>query len=120
MNRRYTALTMTAFAMSAVVLTATEASAMLKDPGGGGMTNSASTYDWPDEGSGYPDSANRVPEYDDPAAKVPPLPPVQAATETPSNDGGFEGLRLGASAAGGAGVAFGGMWLYRRRHPQAG
>lgn len=120
MNRRYTALTMTAFAMGAVVLTTTEASAMLKDPGGGAMTTSASTYDWPDEGSGYPESANRSLEYDDPAAKVPPLPPMQAAAGTSSNGTGFEGMRMGASALGGAGVAFGGMWLYRRRNAQAG
>jgi len=32
------------------------------------------------------------------------------------DESGSEGVQLGASALGGAGVAFGGMWLYRRRH----
>jgi hypothetical protein len=35
---------------------------------------------------------------------------------SPPDGYGTEALQVGASALGGAGLAFGGMWLYRRRH----
>jgi hypothetical protein len=36
------------------------------------------------------------------------------------DDAGVEVIRAGASAIGGAGVALGGVWLYRRRHAPVG
>jgi hypothetical protein len=62
----------------------------------------------------------KVPEdASDPAIVVPRDPgvpsneiPIQAST---SVDTGGEVLRTGAAALGGAGVAFAGTWLYRRR-----
>ena len=125
MNHRCSALAMSVFAMGAVVLTTTDASAMLKDPDSGSMaapTSPTSTYDWPDEGSGYPGSETKSLEYNypnyDPKYEVAPVEAAMA--QSPSNDDRFEGLRLGASALGGAGVAFSGMWLYRRRQVLAG
>lgn len=125
MNRRYSALALSAFAMSAVVLTATEASAMPKDPGSGSMSQGVPvpSPDWPDEGSSYPVSGTTTPEYN-PYMNYDPkyeLNAVQAATgQSPSDDNAVEAMQAGASALGGAGVAFGGMWLYRRRHVLAG
>jgi hypothetical protein len=122
MNHRYSALAMSAFAMGAVVLTTTEASAMLKDPEPGSAASTAAANEWPDEGSGYPGSDAKSPEYNypsyDPKYDVAPVAAVTAPS--PSDHNGFDGAQLGASALGGAGVAFGGMWLYRRRHVLAG
>ncbi|WP_165554093.1 hypothetical protein [Kribbella capetownensis] len=36
-----------------------------------------------------------------------------------SDDSGAEAVQAGASALAGAGLAFGGMWLYRRRQAPA-
>ncbi|MFC5268122.1 hypothetical protein ACFPJ1_38925 [Kribbella qitaiheensis] len=45
------------------------------------------------------------------------VPPAEVALDPGlSNDGGAEARQAGASALGGAGLAFAGMWLYRRRH----
>lgn len=110
MNRTYSALALSALAMGAVVLTATDAAAMLKDPDRGTTAAPATADAWPDEGSGYP--------IYDPTYKV---PSVQAElAQDPSDDNGFDGVQLGASAVGGAGVALAGVWLYRRRHVLAG
>ncbi|MFC5263660.1 hypothetical protein ACFPJ1_16220 [Kribbella qitaiheensis] len=123
MNRRYSALALSAVAMGAVVLTTTEASAT-KDPGGGSTSQAVpnSSPDWPDEGAGYPraDAKGSEPNYPnyDPKYEV---TPVQAATgQSASDDNAAEALQASASALGGAAVAFGGMWLYRRRHVLAG
>lgn len=96
MKRRYSSLALSLLALGGVALTATEASAMMKDP---------------DRGS------TRCTYPEDPACNVPPLETVAATSTPPSTE--FEGAQLGASALGGAGVAFGCMWLYRRRHPLA-
>lgn len=58
MNRKYSALALSAVAMGAVVLTTTEASAT-KDPGGGSTSQAVpnSSPGWPDEGMRLP--ANR-------------------------------------------------------------
>jgi hypothetical protein len=108
-------------ALGALVVTTTDASAMLKDPDGSSGA-SASTSDWPDERSGYPGSGATSPDYNysnyDPAYKVPAVPTTTAQNASRGHD--FEGLRLGASALGGAGVAFGSLWLYRRRQLAAG
>ena len=124
MNHRYSALAVCALAMGTVALTATEASAMLKEPRPG--FNSVATVQaeppgWPDEGSSYPGSGLDSPEYNypnyDPQYEV--APAAAATIHSASDDSGFEALQVGASALGGAGVAFGGMWLYRRRHVPA-
>jgi hypothetical protein len=122
MNRRYSALALSALAMGAVALSATEASAMLKDPARGSGSATAETYEWPDEGTGYPGSETKSPEYNYPSYDPKyEMAPVKAATgQSLSDDNGVEALRAGASALGGAGVAFGSMWLYRRRHALAG
>ncbi|TCN40768.1 hypothetical protein EV644_10550 [Kribbella orskensis] len=124
MNRRYSALALSAVAMGAVVLTTTEASAMGKDPEAASTSQSVpAPPEWPDEGTGYPASEGKSPEYNypnyDPKYEV---APVQAATvgQSRSDDSGVEALQAGASALGGAAVAFTGMWLYRRRHALAG
>jgi hypothetical protein len=124
MNRRYTALALSAFALGAVVLTATEASAMTNGPEAGSTSQAVpnSSPDWPDEGAGYPraDAKGSEPNYPnyDPKYEV---TPVQAATgQSTSDDNAAEALQASASALGGAAVAFGGMWLYRRRHVLAG
>jgi hypothetical protein len=51
------------------------------------------------------------PTYD-PAAEVAPQPSTEATVA--SNDTTTEVLQAGASALGGAGIAFACMWLYRR------
>ncbi|TCC65676.1 hypothetical protein E0H73_01690 [Kribbella pittospori] len=124
MNRRYSALAMCFFAMGAVVLTAADASAMLKDPVRGSAAPPAAAYDWPDEGSGYPEPGSGYtttpdchwayhPVCHEEASVV--VPPVEATLgQSPPDNGGAEALQDGASALGGAGLAFGGMWLYRR------
>ena len=118
MNHRYSALALSTFAMGALALTAPEASAMLKDPDRG---YSASTYDWPDEGSGYPTSeaTTRDCTYpENPTCNTPPLAAMTTSSTatSPSDGSSFQPAQLGASALGGAGAAFAGMWLYRRRH----
>jgi hypothetical protein len=123
MNRRYSALALSALTLGAVALTATEASAMLKDPEPGAAA--AEAYEWPDEGSGYPASEATSLECNYPNHTVCDVAsvavPAKAATvPSPSDDNGAEALQAGASALGGAGLAFGGMWLYRRRHLLAG
>lgn len=110
---RYSALAMSALAMGAAALTSTEASAMPVDPRPASATEA---YEWPDEGTGYPGSEAKSLDCtypEDPACNVPPLESVTAPS--PTDDSGAEVLQAGASALGGAGVAFGGMWLYRRR-----
>lgn len=120
MNRRYTALATSALAIGTVALTATEASAMVKDPGPGSTPTAcvADAYDWPDEGSGYPGYETKSPEYNypnyDPRYEV---PRVEAATISSAPDhNGVELVQAGASAVGGVVTALGAMWLYRRRH----
>jgi len=56
------------------------------------------------------------PRYDFPKYEldVPALP--ADPTDASVDDAGAEALQAGASALGGASLAFGGMWLYRRRH----
>jgi hypothetical protein len=122
MNRRCSALALSAFAMGAVALSATEASARLKDPDSQSTAAPTSAYDWPDEGSGYPGFADKDSEYNypnyDPKYEVAPV--EGAVADSSHDDNGDGALQAGASALGGAGLAFGGMWLYRRRHVLAG
>ncbi|TCC42902.1 hypothetical protein E0H75_38495 [Kribbella capetownensis] len=124
MNRQYTVLALSAVAMGTVVLTTPQASAMPKEPASASVSQNgpAAPPDWPDEGSGYPGSDTTGPEYNypnyDPAYEVPAVKTVSA--QSLSDDNGVEALQAGVSALGGAAVAFGGMWLYRRRHALAG
>jgi hypothetical protein len=94
--------------MGALALTAPEASAMLKDPGRG---SSYSTYEATTRDCTYPEN---------PTCNTPPLEAMtttsSSTASSPSDDNSFQPAQLGASALGGAGLAFGGMWLYRRRH----
>jgi len=103
MNRRYSAIGVSALALGAAALTATEASARLEpDP--------ADRYTTPQ--CNYP--------YHPVCELVPEVGPFEAAPiQSPSDGEGAEALRMGASALGGAGLAFGGLWLYRRRHLSA-
>jgi hypothetical protein len=97
------------FAMGALALTAPEASAMLKDPDRGSTT---STYT-PTRDCTFPEN---------PTCNTPPLAAMTTSSTatSPSDDSSFQPAQLGASALGGAGAAFAGMWLYRRRHLLAG
>jgi hypothetical protein len=119
MNRKYySALALSAVAMGAVVLTATEASATYQDPQP--RVTSQPVPDWPDEGSGYPGSQD-TPEYNYPKFdrkyEVTPTQaaPAKATAQSRSDGNGVEFLQSGASALGGAAIALSGVWLYRRR-----
>lgn len=103
MNRRYSAVAASALALGAAALTATEASAQLD----------------PDRGSGYATLECWYANH--PVCEVvPAVAPVEAALgQSPSDGNGAEALQAGASALGGAALAFGGLWLYRRRHAPA-
>lgn len=122
MNRKKSAAALAVVAMAGVVLTTTEASAMYKDPEPWAMQLTPAPDAWPDEGSGYPTSEPGSTEYNypnyDPAFEVPPAQVTSAARV--SDDNGVEVLQASASALGGAAVAVGAMWFYRRRHAVTG
>ncbi|TCM41832.1 hypothetical protein [Kribbella sp. VKM Ac-2568] len=119
MNRKQSAAALSVLAMAGVVLTTTGASAMYKDPEPWATHLTQPVTDgWPDEGTGYPVPEPTTTEYNypnyDPKYEV---PPAQVASVTRvSDDNGVEVLQAGASALGGAAVAMGAMWFYRRRH----
>jgi hypothetical protein len=52
-----------------------------------------------------------------PATVVPHDPPPTSTIEVPVDDTTSEALQAAASALGGAGVALAGFWIYRRRQP---
>jgi hypothetical protein len=89
--------------LSAAALTATEASARLDPDPGSGHTSPYTTQQ-----CNYPNH---------PVCEVVPVDGTFAPS--PSDDNKAEALQAGASALGGAGLAFGGIWLYRRRHALA-
>ena len=122
MNNRYAALAASALAMGAVTLVASGASADVTDPSSEYTAPPVQTTapPWPDEGTGYPlpepePAGYNYPEYklDDPAA--PAMAPGRS--EVPMDHDVVEALQSAASALGGAGLALGGMWLYRRHLP---
>ena len=122
MNRKYySALAVSAVALGTVVFSATEASATYQDPQPRPTTQPAP---WPDEGSGFPGSA-KTPEYNypkyDPKYEVAPITaaPAKVTAQSSSDGNGVELVQSGASALGGAALALGGVWLYRRRQPHA-
>jgi hypothetical protein len=105
MNRTLTALAVSAFAFGAIGLTATEAPARVSDDV---PRDTTVTRDDPKP----PNYPNYDPRYE--------VRPVQAPTlSSAPDDNGVEVLQAGASAIGGAGLAFGAMWLYRRRQALA-
>ena len=117
MNRKYyAAFAASAVCAGAVVLTATEASAMLPDPEGASTSQRVPSSEWPDEGSGYPQSEKKAPEPNypnyDPNPEGPA--PMEAAVVTSPDDTTTEVLQSGAAALGGAAIALGSVWLYRR------
>jgi energy-converting hydrogenase Eha subunit F len=122
MNRKQSAAALSVLAMAGIILMTTEASAMYKDPEPWAMHLTQPGEGWPDEGAGYPVPEPTTTEYNypnyDPKYEV---PPAQVASVTRvSDDNGVEVLQSGASALGGAAVAMGAMWFYRRRHFVAG
>jgi hypothetical protein len=105
MNRKYWAIAGSALALGAAALTAAEASARLSPEPGSGFTAT------PDCHWAYHPVCDEVPV---------PVAPVEAALDPgPSDDHGAGTMQAGASALGGAGLAFGGVWLYRRLHAPA-
>jgi hypothetical protein len=109
MNHKYTVIAVPALALGAVALATTEASA--KVPEETGQLDSTAPRDPPIRNHNYPQDRTDI------------LGTTEAATDrviVPVDDGMTEALQAGASALGGAGLAFGSLWLYRRRHPLAG
>ena len=105
MNRTLTTLAVSALALGAIGLTATEASARVPDDVPRNTTVTP-------QNQGPPNYPNYDPRYE--------VPPVQAPMVINApDDNGIEVLQAGASAVGGAGIAFGVMWLYRRRQAPA-
>jgi len=103
MNRTHATLAASALALSAVGLTATEASARVPD-------------DVPRDTVVVPHDPTppTYPEYD-PRYEVPEV--EHPAVPGGADDDAAEATRSSASALGGAALALGGMWLYRRsRH----
>ncbi|TCN40105.1 hypothetical protein EV644_10632 [Kribbella orskensis] len=102
MNRKYWAAAVSALALGAATLTATEASALLAPEPASGSTTT------PDCHWAYHPACEEVPVS---------VPPAEAALDPgPSADNAAEARQAGASALGGAALAFAGIWLYRRRH----
>jgi hypothetical protein len=98
MKRRHSAIAAAALALCVAGLTSTEASAQRP----------------PEPGSGY-----RAPEYNYPEYELDmPAAPIDRV-QVPVDDTGAEVLQAAASGLGGAAVAFGALWLYRRRHATA-
>jgi hypothetical protein len=104
MNRTHATLAASVLALSAAGLSVTEASARVPD-------------DVPPDASVAPRDPP-APEYNYPNYdRQYEVPHAETATlGSGSDDNGVEVLQAGASALGGAAIALGGMWLYRRRH----
>ncbi|TCO30419.1 hypothetical protein EV652_105414 [Kribbella steppae] len=105
MNRTLTTLAVSALALGATGLTATEAPARVPDD----VPRNTTVTPHDPKPPNYP---NYDPRYE--------VRPVQAPTvsSTP-DDNGVEVLQAGASAVGGAAIAFSAIWLYRRRQVPA-
>jgi hypothetical protein len=120
MNQRYAVLAVSALAMGAVALGAPHASAEANDPS---YTVTSPEPTWPDEGANYPGFEMKPPEYNYPryelGGSVAPSPSINRS-QVSVDDNGAEAVQALASAVGGAGLALGGSWLYRRRRVQVG
>ena len=128
MNRRYSAVAIAALALGAAGFAATDASAreVPDSQFGNGNTLPQPThprYDPQHHGNmATPDChwAYHSACKEAPAPTAPTAPPTKAELNAGSSgDNGAEALQLGASALGGAALAFGGMWAYRRFHAPA-
>lgn len=114
MSRKCSAIAVSALALSAAALGAAQASAVeAPEPRSG--------YQTPDcHWAAYPPVCDAVPvtnpEYHYPAPKLDVPTLATASAEAVGDDSGAEVLQAGASALGGASLALGGLWLYRRRH----
>ncbi|HET6298764.1 MAG TPA: hypothetical protein VFG33_35670 [Kribbella sp.] len=105
MNRTLTTLAVSALALGAIGLTATEAPARVPD-------DVPRTTTVTPQNQGPPNYTNYDPRYEVPRLQVAPV--INAPDDT-----SVEVLQAGASAVGGAAIAFGAMWLYRRRQAPA-
>lgn len=101
MNCTRTTLAVSALALGAIGLTATEASARVPDD----VPRDTTVTRQDPKPPNYP---NYDPKYE-----------VRQGTTVSSDDNGIEVLQASASALGGAAIAFGAMWLYRRRQAPA-
>ena len=101
MNHARTAIAVSALALSAAALGVSQASARLG----------------PEPGSGYTTTPDCHWAYHPACQETPvPMAPVEAALDPGlSDDNGAETMQTGASALGGAGIALGAVWIYRRR-----
>jgi hypothetical protein len=118
MNRKYSAAVVSALALSAAALGATQASAR-EAPEPGSTTTPDCHWAYHPACKEVPVPEPNVPEYNYPEYKldVPTGPTGPAGSpQALGDDIGVEVLQTGASALGGAGLALGGLWLYRRRH----
>ncbi|HET6295305.1 MAG TPA: hypothetical protein VFG33_18110 [Kribbella sp.] len=104
---RNSAIAASALALSALGLTAPDAAARVPDEGQEPTT--VAPHDRPFTEYNYP---NYDPKYEVPRVET-------ASVGVTSDDNGVEVLQAGASAIGGAALAVGAMWLYRRRHVPA-
>ena len=103
MNRKYSAVAISALALGAAGIAAADASAREAPE--------------PHYGNTVPEP--NYPEYNYPEYKLDvPTSPTGPALAS-ADDTGVEVLQASASALGGAGLALGGLWLYRRRHAPA-
>ena len=101
MNYARTAIAVSALALSAAALGAAEASAQLAPEPRSGYTTTPECH-W-----AYHPVCHATPA---------PVPPVEAALDPVlSDDNGAETMQTGASALGGAGIALGAVWIFRRR-----
>jgi hypothetical protein len=113
MNRSSIIVSVPAIVVGVMALGASISSAVEVDPENGtrGGVSSPATSPTPQADHPY-----NYPEY----ALDPVVPAANSRARIEVDDQGAEALQAGASALGGAGIAFVGMWLYRRRHPVAG
>jgi hypothetical protein len=108
MNHRCTLIAVPALAVCAVALTTTEAAA--KVPEEIAQPGSVAPHDPPAWTHNHPQDRTDI-------LGITAAAPERVVVSV--DDGTAEALQASASALGGAGVAFGSLWLYRRRHPLA-
>ena len=128
MNHARTAIAVSVLALSAATFGATQASARLDPEPQYGNTTPAPNY--PEYN--YPEYKLDVPTvptepdchwaYHPACHEIPaPVPPVEATLDPgSSDDNGAKTMQTGASALGGAGIALGAVWIYRRRQAMGG
>jgi hypothetical protein len=111
MNRSSIIVSVPAIVLGIMALGAPTSSAVEVDPDSGTHSRVGRPAETPPP---QYDHTYNYPEYKlDPVLPAPN--PHQVSIEV--DDQGAEALQAGASALGGAAIAFAGMWLHRRRHP---